>query len=85
MGYTINNLFLRGILEGIMDGIGEIYDTNDEVVCGSNGNNQPECGCCQDSRGGLVKVNAFYLESTISTMVWSVTVDIFTDLIDSWR
>ena len=46
MGYTINNLFLRGILEGIMDGIGEIYDTNDEVVCGSNGNNKPECGCC---------------------------------------
>ena len=30
------------------------------------------------------KVNAFYLRSTIGTMLWVVAVDIFTDILDVW-
>ena len=44
MGGAINYLLLRGSLESILEGIGDIYHINGEVVCGSNGNNQPECG-----------------------------------------
>ena len=45
MGRTVNNLTLRGSFGGIMEGIDEIRNTNGEVVCDSNGDNQPECGC----------------------------------------
>ena len=44
MGWTVNNLLLRGSLEGIMEGISYIHDTNGDVVCVSNGNNHTECG-----------------------------------------
>ena len=36
MVWTVNNLPLIRSLEGIMEGIGEIRNTNGEVVCGSN-------------------------------------------------
>ena len=61
MEWKVNDLSLRGSLEGIMEGIGDICDVNGEVVCGRNGNNQLECGCCYYCRGGLFKVNYFYL------------------------
>ena len=44
MGLAVNYFFLRRILEGIMEGIGDLCNNNGEVVCGSNVNNQPECG-----------------------------------------
>ena len=44
MGWEVNNFLLRGSLEVIMEGIGDIPDTNCEVVCGINGNNKTECG-----------------------------------------
>ena len=40
MGWTVNNLLLRVSLEGIIEGIGDIQNTNGEVVGGINGNNQ---------------------------------------------
>ena len=84
MGQTVNHLPLRGNLEGILEGIGDIHYTNGEVVCGSNGKNHPQCGCCQYWRGGLVKVNGFHLRSTIGKMAWSEAVDVVTDLLDVW-
>ena len=44
MGWTVNNFPLKLILEGIMEGIGDIRYTNGEVLCLSNAKNQPECG-----------------------------------------
>ena len=84
MGWKVNGFMLRGSLEGILEVMGDIYDTNGEVLCGSSGNNQPECACCQDCKGGMVKVNSFYLGSTIRTMTWSVEVYIVTDILDGW-
>ena len=43
MGYTVNNLPLRGSLEVIIEGISDIHNTNGDMVCGWNVNNQPEC------------------------------------------
>ena len=40
MGWAVNNFPLRGNLEGILEVIGDISDTNDEVLCFINGNNQ---------------------------------------------
>ena len=37
MGWTVNNLLLIGSLEVILEGVGNIYDTNGEVICESNG------------------------------------------------
>ena len=44
MGCTVNNFFLVGRLECILEVIGDIRDTKGEVVCVSNGNNQPDFG-----------------------------------------
>ena len=41
MGWTVNNFPIRVILEVIMEGIGDIINTDGEVVVGINGNNQP--------------------------------------------
>ena len=76
MRWTVNSSQLVGILEGVLKGIGEIHNTNGEVVCGINFNNHPGYGCCYYCRGGLVKVNYFHLRSTIGTMAWSVVVDV---------
>ena len=46
MGWTVNYFFLVGSLGAILEGIGDICDTNGEVVCVSNGVNNPECGLC---------------------------------------
>ena len=46
MGFQVNNFPLVGIREDIMEGIGDIFNTNGDIVSGSNGNNQPECICC---------------------------------------
>ena len=43
MGWQVNNLPLIGILEGLLEGIGDLCNTNGEVVSGINGKNQPEC------------------------------------------
>ena len=45
MGRTVNNLLLRGSLEVTMEGIFDIRNDNGDVVCGSNGKNQPDCRC----------------------------------------
>ena len=45
MVWNVNNLLLRGILEGIIEGICDICNANGEVVGGSNGKNQLECRC----------------------------------------
>ena len=45
MGWTVNNLTLIGGLENIMDGIGEIRNTDGEVVGGSDGVNQTDYRC----------------------------------------
>ena len=45
MGWTVNYLLLKGILGVILEGIGDICDTNGEAVYGRTGNNHPECGC----------------------------------------
>ena len=82
MGWAVKHFSLRGSLEGILEGIGYIRNTNGEVVCGSNGNNQPECGCYYDWREGLVKVNTFYLGSAIGTMDRALVVDIVADILD---
>ena len=82
MGWKVYDLLIVGSLEDILEGIGDISYTNGEVVCGSYGNNHPECGFCWDWRGGLVKVSAFHLGSTIGKMAWEVAVDIVTYLID---
>ena len=42
--WKVNNLPIRGSLEVILEVIGDIRDTNDEVVCVINGNNNQECG-----------------------------------------
>ena len=84
MWWTVKNLSLRGIREGVLEGIGDIRDTNGEVVGGINVNSNPGCGFCQYGRGGLVKVNSFNLGSTIGTMAWEVAADIVTDIIDRW-
>ena len=41
MGRAVNNLRIRGSLDDILEGIGDIRTTNGEVLGGSNGNNQP--------------------------------------------
>ena len=41
MGWTVNSFLLIGSLEGILEDIGDIQNTNGDVVCGINGNNQP--------------------------------------------
>ena len=84
MGWAVNNLPLRVILQVILEGIGDIRDTNNEVLCGIDENNKPGCGCFQDCRGGLVKSNAFNLGFIIFTMAWEVTLDVVTDLLDGW-
>ena len=43
MGRTVNNYPLRGILEGITEGIVDIRSTHGDMVCGSNIKNNPEC------------------------------------------
>ena len=84
MGCTVNNFLLRGIIEGVLEGIVSIHDTNGDVVRVINGKNEPQCRCYQDIIVELVKVNSFHLGSTIGTMAWAVAVDIVTDLIDVW-
>ena len=84
MGWSVNNFPFRGILEGILEGIGDIRNTNGDVVGGRDGINNPDCRCFQDWRGGLVKVNAFHLRSTIIAMAWSILVDVITYLLDGW-
>ena len=46
MGLTVNSFPLRGSLVNILEGIGDIRNTNGEVVYGINGNNHPEYGFC---------------------------------------
>ena len=84
MGWTFNKIPLRGILSGIMESIGDIRNINGDMVGGSNGNNQMECRCRQDWRRGMVKVNTFYLGSTISEMVQAILVYFVTYIIDDW-
>ena len=43
MGWTVNNSSLRGSLEGILEGIDDICNTDGEVLGERNGNNQLEC------------------------------------------
>ena len=43
MGQIVNNFLIRS-LEGILEGVCEIRNTNGDLVCGSNGNNKPDCG-----------------------------------------
>ena len=44
MGWKVNSFLLIGSLEGILEDICDIKNTNGDVVCGINGNNQPYCG-----------------------------------------
>ena len=44
MGLKVNNVPLRGSVEGILEVIGDIHDTNGEVLRGRNDTNYPECG-----------------------------------------
>ena len=44
MGWTVNDFPLRVILKSVLEGIGDIRNTDGEVLCGSNGNNRTECG-----------------------------------------
>ena len=46
MGLTVNSFPLRGSLVNILEGIGDIRNTNGEVVYGINGNNHPDYGFC---------------------------------------
>ena len=39
MGCTVNNFLLRGIIEGVLEGIVSIHDTNGDVVRVINGKN----------------------------------------------
>ena len=41
---TVNNLLFRGSLKDILESIGDIRNTNGEVVCDSHENNHTECG-----------------------------------------
>ena len=41
MEWIVNDLLVRGSLEGILEVIGDIRDTNGEVLCGINGNKNP--------------------------------------------
>ena len=43
MGCKVDDLLIRGSLEVILEGIGDIHNTNGDVVGGINDNNQPEC------------------------------------------
>ena len=45
MGWTVNNLPLKLILEGVMEGIGDMHNINGDMVGGINGNNQKEYRC----------------------------------------
>ena len=44
MWWEFNCLSLRGNLEGILEGVSDIRDTNGEVVCGNLVNIQTEYG-----------------------------------------
>ena len=46
MGWAVNNFPLIGILEAILEVIGDIHNINGNMVGGSNGNNQTEYKCC---------------------------------------
>ena len=46
--WEINNFMLRGILESILEGAGEICNENGEVVGLSNVRNKPECRYFED-------------------------------------
>ena len=39
MGKEVNNFALRGNLDSVLEGISDIYNSNNEVVGGHNGNN----------------------------------------------
>ena len=43
MGWAVNNLTLRGVIESILKGIGDIRNDNCEMVGGIDGNNWAEC------------------------------------------
>ena len=84
MGFKVNNFLIIVIREVILEGIGDIYNTNGDVVSGRNGNNKPDCMCCYYCIGGLVKFNPFHLRSKISTMVRAIMVYVVTYLADFW-
>ena len=82
MGWTFNKIPLRGILSGIMESIGDIRNINGDMLGSSNDKNQTKCRCCQELRGGLVKVNTFDFSYTSSAMVQEILVDVVTYNLD---
>ena len=42
MGCKVDDLLIRGSLEVILEGIGDIHNYNGKVVGGRNSNSQPE-------------------------------------------
>ena len=44
MGLKVNNFLLIGSREVILEGIGDIHNTNGDVLGGINGNNHLDCG-----------------------------------------
>ena len=43
MGWAVNGFQFQGISEVILEGIGDIRNTNGYLLGGTNGNNQPDC------------------------------------------
>ena len=84
MGCTENIFTLIGILESILEDIGDILNVNVEVLGVSDGNSQKYCRYCKECRERLVKVNAFHLSSTISATAQTILVDAVTYFFDIW-
>ena len=68
MGWEVFDLSLSGDSESILECVGEICDTNGEVVIIINGNIKMDSRRCNDQGGVFSKVNTLFLWAAIVKM-----------------
>ena len=84
MGWEVNDIVIRIILESILESVDDIYDIYSEVVRIRDGKNRTNSGGYKDHGGGLVKVNTLYLWDVIGTIVREIVVYVFCKFLDGW-
>ena len=69
-------------LEGVMEGIGDVCNTNSEMVSIRNGNKEIDSSVRKKQIIRNTKVNKFYLGITVFNMEGEVPVNVFVNIID---
>ena len=82
MGWTVYDIMLSRGLEDILKGIGEIYNTNDDVVSAPNINNKAEGRGSKYQGETLVRINTFDLGTCIRTMSGAILAYVVHDLLN---